>query len=297
MKKILFLVVSVFMLMTGSAFASSYMYDYDMNGYERHDSYTTDNDSYDSRGRLTITAEGIGSKKQAAPQGYRAAKMDAYRNLLEQINGVRVTGDSLMQDFILKNDTVRTHVEGIVKNAYVKNQYKDSDGYHVVLEIPMFGRGSIAETVVPHIPAPTYTKYCPPELSSYRDDSDDYWYDRNRTTDYSMSTNGNYTGLIVDCRGLGIQTAMAPGILTNGRQAVYGLQRLSHDEVINRGYVGYSHSLVSGVSRAGSNPLIVRAISVDRYVNAVIGTNDANRILAEDKLTGFLDRGNVIFVR
>ena len=108
---------------------------------------------------------------------------------------------------------------------------------------------------------------------------------------------GQYTGLIVDCSGMGLQTAMAPAVFTEGRKVVYGLENFSHDQVINRGYVGYSKSLTAGVERAGSNPMIVKAESIDKFCSPVVSKEDAAKILAENQMNGFLSTGNVVFVK
>jgi hypothetical protein len=90
---------------------------------------------------------------------------------------------------------------------------------------------------------------------------------------------------------------MAPGVFTADNQLVYGKANFSYDQVVNKGYVGYARSINSGVSRAGSNPLIVRALSVQGFVNPVVSSTDAARILSENQITGFLGQGNVVFVK
>ena len=82
-----------------------------------------------------------------------------------------------------------------------------------------------------------------------------------------------------------------------GKKVVYGLENFSHEQVINRGYVGYSNSASSGVQRAGSNPMIVKAQSVEHFFNPVISKDDAAKILAENQMNGFLSTGNVVFVK
>ena len=90
---------------------------------------------------------------------------------------------------------------------------------------------------------------------------------------------------------------MAPGIYSENQSVVYGLQHVSHEQVISRGYVGYSNGM-SNVSRAGSNPLIVKATGLrDHAIRPVISDADAMTVLSENKATGFLNNGNVVFMR
>jgi hypothetical protein len=67
--------------------------------------------------------------------------------------------------------------------------------------------------------------------------------------------------------------------------------------VIEKGMAAYAWDM-SGATRAGSNPLIVRAISVENHGGTpVLSTADANRVLIENGATHFLDKTNVVFLR
>ena len=58
----------------------------------------------------------------------------------------------------------------------------------------------------------------------------------------------------------------------------------------------YAHSDAEA-TRAGANPLRLRAVSVDRSANPVLSAGDANRLLLENSASGFLDATNVVFIR
>ena len=90
---------------------------------------------------------------------------------------------------------------------------------------------------------------------------------------------------------------MAPAIYTEGDLVVYGLENFSREQVINRGYVGYSDSIATGAQRAGSNPLVVQAQSIEHFFNPIISKDDAAKILAENQMSGFLSSGNVVFIK
>lgn len=225
-----------------------------------------------------VTAEGIGALNQPASMGYRAARLDAYRNLLEEIKGVQIDSDTTVQNAITTSDVINSHITGVVKGAKVVKKYKDADGYHVVLSAPVFGADSIAEAVLPANPNPAPL----PAANNF-------------TT--GTSVKGTYTGVIIDCRGLGLSTAMAPAIFTPNGQPVYGSTYFSDSFLIKNGCVGYSNSLDQGVERAGVNPLVIRAVGIQRFVSPVISPEDAGRILAENNATGFLSTASVVFVK
>ena len=232
-----------------------------------------------------IRVEGTGSLMNAnSITGYRAAKVDAMRNALEEVQGVNIDSDTTVRDSITASDMVRTRVNGMIKGAKVVKKYRDDDGYHVIIELPVYGVQSLASAVIPK----TYTASAPVPFAP--------------ATTYAPApkipvSSGPYTGLIVDCTGLGLETAMAAGVFTPDNQMVYGKDNFSYEDVISRGYVGYARSLTSGVDRAGSNPLIIRAQSIKQFVNPVISNADAARIMVENQQTKFLEKGNVVFVK
>jgi len=66
----------------------------------------------------------------------RAAVLDAYRNLLEAVKGVRVTSSTLVQDLMLQNDTIKAETEGMVKGAQETAVNYTKDGIcEVTLEV------------------------------------------------------------------------------------------------------------------------------------------------------------------
>jgi len=70
--------------------------------------------------------------------GMRASKMDAYRNLAEQIYGVKIQGHSTISAMIVRNDSYRTYVDAFLKGAQVKSITAiDADTYETVLEITL----------------------------------------------------------------------------------------------------------------------------------------------------------------
>ncbi len=106
-----------------------------------------------------------------------------------------------------------------------------------------------------------------------------------------------FTGLVVDCRGLGLNCAMSPVIKNKKGEAIYGHKNLDYDLIISKGMVSYTMD-INSYDRAGSKPLVVKAIRLENFNgNPVISVADANRVLIENKKAGFLDQMNVVFVK
>lgn len=247
-----------------------------------------------------IRVEGVSGVGQSFALKRIAAKVDAQRLLAEQIHGVQIDSNTTVENAIVTSDVVKASVSGVVKGAREVSCTTDEYGYvHVVMELPLYGgANSLAAAVIPNVPQqgflppsdiiPVDTKPAAPAVTTNPNQA---------TVGNLYGATGQYTGLIVDCSGLGLQTAMAPALYTDGKKVVYGLENFSHEQVINRGYVGYSNSASSGVQRAGSNPMVVKAQSVEHFFNPVISKDDAAKILAENQMNGFLSTGNVVFVK
>ncbi|MFY8015730.1 MAG: LPP20 family lipoprotein [Limnohabitans sp.] len=75
--------------------------------------------------RETITATGyavvtVQNHKNPAQQrlmAIRASKLDAYRNLTEQVYGQQIDATSTVADMVVSNDTFRSKVEGVIYGA------------------------------------------------------------------------------------------------------------------------------------------------------------------------------------
>ena len=112
----------------------------------------------------------------------------------------------------------------------------------------------------------------------------------------SMGAVGGYTGVIIDCRGLGLKPVMSPVILNVKGVKIYGHKNLNFDLIIDQGMADYATN-ESMLARAGSNPLMFKAVRLENHnANPVISEEDANRILIENGVNGFLNKTAVVFL-
>jgi hypothetical protein len=65
---------------------------------------------------------------QARLMAERAAKVDAYRQLLEYLKGVAINSTTTVEDFMARDDQIRTRVEGVVRGARVVDRRFNRDG-------------------------------------------------------------------------------------------------------------------------------------------------------------------------
>ncbi len=73
---------------------------------------------------ITVTGQGVAPMNTSSPaQAYalakRAAVADAYRMIAEKVKGVRIDGQDLIKNMMVKRSTVRTSVRAMVRNANV----------------------------------------------------------------------------------------------------------------------------------------------------------------------------------
>ncbi len=270
--------------------------------------FAADNVNWESK-VIRVTGTGVPPATARTPvQGRmlarRAAIVDGYRLLAETISGVAVTGESNVAMLEVTSDIVKTKVSAVVRGARVVSEREiPGGGYEVVLEAPLFGiTNSLAGAVIePPAQPETFPQPVPEVIPSLPADSAatgvDMYSTVNNNMSSSMSAIGGYTGLVVDCRGLGLNPVMSPVIKNEQGVSIYGHKNLNYDLVVRDGMVDYSNN-ISSVARAGSHPLVIKAKSLtNNNANPVLSVADANRILIENGSTGFLTKTSVVFVR
>ena len=87
------------------------------------------------RQEVTLRARGAGAPParaanaaQARLMAERAAKVDGYRNLLEQAYGLQVTGSTTVRDFVTQSDVIRTQLDAFIRGAKVVDTRLLDDG-------------------------------------------------------------------------------------------------------------------------------------------------------------------------
>ena len=264
----------------------------------------------------TITVVGMGAPPanagntaQARMMARRAAVVDGYRQMAEIVKGVNVDAETTVENFMVSSDVVRTKVSALVQGAQVVSERATPDGgYEVTMQIAMFGvSNSLAEAVMPR---PSVQEVFPEPVESVLPSQPAYDQDASISVRIDVTASvpappaatsdaiGGYTGLIVDCRGLGLQPVMSPVIKNASGENIYGHKNLNPDFIIANGMASYTTDIANGTRRAGSNPLVVKAVSLDSHNSyPVLSVADANRVLIENQNAGFLERTSVVFIR
>ena len=246
-----------------------------------------------------IQATGIGAppeqymgKPQARPMALRAAKLDAYRNLLEVSQGVRVNSTTLVKNYVVENDVIMTRVEGLVKGAQMADTEYMSDGT-VEVTLRMSLNGDFAQVILPRDiqdiepvqptpqPGETWQPEAPAETPAAPEDA-------------------VYTGLVVDAKGLNAKPAMAPKILDEEGKEVYGSAFVSREYAIQQGMSGYAKQVAAAEanSRVTDNPLTVKGVKTvgPGKCDIVISNADASMLRSASENLSFLKKCRVMMV-
>lgn len=156
-----------------------------------------------------ITATGYGVPPQGlmnVAQGKllarRAAIVDAYRMLGEQVNTIRVDAETVVQNYVVNSDVVRTKMTALLQGATITDEKMLPDGiYQVTVQLPLFGeQQSLANTLFKDgVNSPQQKEDFPlPSVSG--------------ALNSPAQSSVPYTGLIVDCSGRGLSPVMSPVI-------------------------------------------------------------------------------------
>lgn len=205
----------------------------------------------------------------------RAAILDAYRLLSEEVGDLYVTSDSTVKNLRELDDEINARVEKCLRGAKLVSAKFESDGsFHALVRLPKNGPQSIAGAVLkPDIVVEDFPK---PKVVVLRSEV-------------------NYTGLVIDCRGMNLSEAISPVIKSSSGTEIYAYKNIGYQNAVNNGMVEYSASLDS--PRAGSTPLVVKAVKISDKCDVVVSDADADKILNANQSTNFLINCAVVLVR
>ena len=224
----------------------------------------------------------------------RAAVVDAYRQLAEIAQGVQVDSETTVRDLAVESDVVNTKISALVKGARIVEEKAEEDGsYTVKMSIPLYGVSSVAAATIPEV----HKDVLPQEAPKISEDF--------VPAPEVKAEAASYTGVIVDAAGLGLEGTFSPVIYDVNGRAIYGMRNIDKDFAISQGMVEYSSNLQAATSgsRAGSNPLVVKAVSVCgggnsvNPVNVVVSVEDGDKILYANEKSSMLDKKAVVFVK
>ncbi len=192
----------------------------------------------------------------------RAARLDALRNCLEGLKGVRVSSGETVGGAVAGDAAVRARVEGVVRGFRVvgKPRYFSDGGVEMDVEVPLDG---VAEALLPPAAAAKEPLGAPAPAAA--------------------------TGLLVDARGTGLEPALAPRLLDEKGLEVYGAGAVAPEARRRLGVAAWAADPEAArrelAARLGERPLVVRALGA-RGSDVLLSDADAAAVRAARELLG-----------
>ena len=206
------------------------------------------------------------------------ARSRARENLLDLIKLVhfdsRTVGEIMVGDKLIES-----RIETLVGSAYQQGEieYLERNEVAIALAINM---SSLAEILI---------------------DASGYMSERVAQSAYLMTRaatpkSERTSGIVIDARNIYHIPAMVPKVFNEDEKLVYGPRYYTRSRSVNRGPMGYAHSMEDGNvrRRVGNNPLFVEAVTSNDDVNLTISNLDAERIRDAEKKFGLLTNCKVL---
>ena len=246
---------------------------------------------------ITATAVGVAPPYATSPEHGRALAITAgavlaRQELLAIARGMTIDSRTTVQAAMVANSVTEARVSGVIRGAQVV-QTRDLGGGAVEVTVAIPATGEFADLLLPRLPqpvppaavvtpAPVVTPTpapAPPPPSAMA---------------------SVYTGLVIDARSLGVKPAMAPKVLSEGGQEVYGFSVVDRNWVIQQGMAGYAKDLPAAQahSRVTDKPLTIKAVasSGTNKADVVISNADAQLLLGSGQNLAFLEKARVMLV-
>ena len=206
------------------------------------------------------------------------AKNRARGHLMDLVKLVNFD-DRTVGEIMGKDPLIESRIKSLVGSAYQQGEieYLERSEVAIALAIKMSGLAEILVDANGHLnenlSQPTFLM-----------------------TRNSVPKSERASGIVIDARNIYHVPAMVPKIFNENDNLVYGPRHYTRSRSVNRGPMGYAHSMKDGnvVRRVGKNPIIIEAISSDDKVNLTISNSDAEKIRDVEKKFGLLTNCKVL---
>ena len=280
-----------------------------------------------------LSAEGFGfadakrfPESQARLMAVRAAKIDAQRNLLETINGVRVTAGTTVKDMALESDIIGTRVKGMLQGSFeVSSDVKlESDNWVASVTMAVClakddgdcrERTTLASITQPNLKgAPAAERFSQADVAAVATvattaapvasaeetpvESVEAPVSEQPAQAAAVAASGNaqHSGLIVDASSLNFSPMLDVRLKTGQGKELYGPGHVA----MGTDWLHWAASLESAQAMSdivGDNTLVVTPSGLGEASELVIEDQDAIAIFTSNTMSGdYLSDGKVIIV-
>lgn len=224
-----------------------------------------------SSGDLQIIEKNLKLSKGEA----RAIARENLFDLVKLVNfDSRTVGEIMRTDNLTEN-----RVKSLVESAYQQGEIEYLEKKEVVIALAIKMSG-LAEILV---------------------DASGYMNENISQSTFLMTRNSipkteRVSGIIIDARNIYHVPAMVPKVFNEADKLVYGPRHYTRSRSVNKGPIGYAHSMDDGnvLRRVGNTPILVEAVSSDDTINLTVSNFDAEKIRDAEKKFGLLTNCKVL---
>ena len=228
------------------------------------------------------------------PQTHRQQTIDeatskAHHNLLETIVNLRINSDSRVIDIVEAYPSIMAQLRGMVQKApeiEKLRQYQYDGTVEVWSQMKL--NGGFSQLILP------------PEIRHI--ESIKQVLTRNKSAKMQKRSRSSqiFSGMIVDARGIQAVPVLAPRILDENLEEVYGPAYVSREFAVQHGVTCYTTDIWKAKfdHRVAGNPLIVKALKVlwPGRCEFIISNSDADKLKSASEHLQFLKECKVIIV-
>jgi len=248
---------------------------------------------------ITAAAIGVAPPYAVSPEHGRALAVQAgavlaRQELLAIARGMAIDSRTTVQAAMVANSVTEARVSGVIRGAQVV-QTRDLGGGAVEVTVAVPATGEFADLLLPRPP-----QAVPPAAVVTPGPAPAPAMPTPAPAPRPTAVASVFTGLVIDARGLSVKPAMAPKVLSEGGQEVYGFSVVDRNWVIQQGMAGYAKDLPAAQahSRVTDKPLTVKAVasSGTNKTDVVISNADAQLLLGSGPNLEFLGKARVMLV-
>ena len=277
-----------------------------------------------------IQVIGISEEGQSRYKALRAATVVAQRDLLEIIEGLRLSGETTVKDGMLQSDDIRTSINGFLRGAVKCGEKYHNDRRYgeVCMKLHIRGKGGLYDVILPLIKEKKIQKVMP-------DLPRDYYKPKmipkvvgtevvEEMVQKKVPEPGNKTaiitekitetaavveeippvvifdGLIVDVRDFQFRPALVNTIVTEEDKIVFDPSKILSPILVERGCGGFTtdpnkaKALLE--SWGSTKPMTIKGLGVVKMTNAKVSADDAAAIYLSDQKSNLLAQAKVVFL-
>jgi hypothetical protein len=221
---------------------------------------------------ITVTGSGAPDLNAAnvavAREGAeRAAKLDAMRNILEAVKGVKISANATGANAMAAPEII-AKVHGAISGFKVLDiKYYSDGGVDMIVQVPL---DKITDALVS---------------------------DAGTKVSAGTGAAAGTTGIIINAKGLAVAPALAPKLTDEKGTVVYSSGSVAKDAMTGGGVCGYLNNLEAAKKdpRVGAKPLVLKALRIPEKGSAdlVLADADAAKLA---QLGDILAKGSVVIV-